>query len=137
VESAIRDIIQSTRYYGDLKVSFKSEQGTVIVRPDRTISRAISNPCLKLLLIITMIYPCIWLFQHLYSGGGGRWGVGGSAYALRRRGRVVEGGVIGDGERTEIGESEREWIQRWERTIRRSVTDRRVDYAGMIEPNWY
>ena len=100
----------------------------MIVRPDRTISRAISNPCLFFLLIITLIYPWIWLFQRFYWRGGGRWGVGGSAYALRRRGGVSreEGG---------IGESEGEWMKRWEKAIRRSVMDR-VDSAGMIEPNW-
>lgn len=116
------------------------------MRPDRTISRAISNPCLKFLLIITFIYPCIWLFQRFYWRGGGRWGVGGSAYALRRRARAVEErGVIGGREseegvgvgRTVIGLSEGEWMKRWEKTIRRSVIDRAVvDSAGMIDPNW-
>jgi hypothetical protein len=102
------------------------------VRPDRAISRAISNPCLKFLLIITFIYPCIWLFQRFYSRVGGRWGVGGSAYALRRRGGVVEGGVNGRGERSEgVGESEGEWMKRWENTIQRSVIDRRVDSASL------
>lgn len=94
----------------------------MIVRPDRTISRAISNPCLKFLLIITLIYPCIWVFQRLYRRGGGRWGVGGSAYRMR--------GVVGE------GESEGEWMRRWEKTIRRSVIDRKVDNAAMIGPNW-
>ena len=115
----------------------------MIVRPDWCISRAISNPCLKFLLIITFIYPCIWLFRRFYWRGGGRWEVGGSAYALRRRAGVVESGVIeGLGEdgggRTVIGESEGEWIERWEKAIRRSVMDRRVDAdsAGLIDPNW-
>jgi hypothetical protein len=113
----------------------------VIVRPDRAISRAISNPWLKFLLIITLIYPCIWLFKRFYWRGGGRWCVGGSAYALRRRGGVEEGeggsSVIGGGGgRAVIGESEGEWIKRWENTIRRSVIDRRADSVGLIEPNW-
>ena len=98
---------------------------TVIVRPDRAISRAISNPCLKFLLIITFIYPCIWLFQRIHWRGGGRWEVGGSAYGLRKRGVVVEG--EDGGGRTVIGESEGEWMKRWEKAIRRSVMDRRVD----------
>lgn len=56
---------------------------------------------------------------------------------------MVESGVIeGLGEdgggRTVIGESEGEWIERWEKAIRRSVMDRRVDAdsAGLIDPNW-
>jgi hypothetical protein len=99
----------------------------VIVRPDRWISRAISNPWLKFLLIITLIYPCIWLFQRLYRRGGGRWAVGGSGYALKRRVRAAEGELI--------GEKEEEWMKRWEGTIRRSVMAKRVDSAEMIEPN--
>jgi hypothetical protein len=106
------------------------------VRPDRTISRAISNPYLKFLLIITFIYPCIWLFQRFHSRGGGRWGVGGGAYALRRRARAEESGLIGGREsregRTVIGQSEGEWIRRWEKGIRRSVIDRRVNSAGVV-----
>jgi hypothetical protein len=106
------------------------------VRPDRSISRAISNPWLKLLLIITLIYPCIWLFQRFHRRGGGRWAVGGSGYALKRRARVAEGGVFGgrdEGGRVLIGEEEGEWFRRWEGTIRRSVMERKVDRAGM---NW-
>jgi hypothetical protein len=98
------------------------------VRPDRSISRAISNPWLKFLLIITLIYPCIWLFKRLHSRGGGRWAVGGGAYAMTRRGSE-EGGAL-------IGESEGEWMSRWEMTIRRSVMDRNVDRAEMIQPIW-
>lgn len=122
LESAIVAAIQTTGYNGDhVQVSFKSGLRTVIVRPDRSISRAISNPCLKFLLIITFIYPCIWLFQRIHWRGGGRWGVGGSAYRL-------DGGVIGG--------SDVEWIERWEKAIRRSVMDRRVDAdsAGLIQP---
>ncbi len=100
------------------------------MRPDRAIARAISNPWLKFLLIITLIYPLIWLFQRFHWRGGGRWAVGGSAYALRKRGRVVESGVVGgrmEGGRGMIGESEGEWLRRWEMGIRRSVMDRRVE----------
>ena len=82
-----------------------------------------SNPCLKFLLIITLIYPCIWLFQRFYRRGGGRWVVGGSGYALKRR---EEGGGL-------IGDEEGQWMRRWEGTIRRSVMARK---KGLIEsPN--
>jgi hypothetical protein len=98
------------------------------VRPDRCISRAISNPWLKFLLIITLIYPCIWLFQRFHPRGGGRWKVGGSGYALKRR--------VRDGGREEglIGEEEGEWMRRWEGTIRRSVMEKKVDRAEMMDP---
>ena len=100
------------------------------MRPDRSISRAISNPWLKFILIITLIYPCIWLFKRLHSRGGGRWAVGGGAYAMTRQGSGEEGG------RALIGESEEEWMSRWEMTIRRSVMDRKVDKAEMMQPIW-
>ena len=103
------------------------------MRPDRTISRAISNPWLKFLLIITLIYPCIWVFQRFHRRGGGRWAVGGSGYALKRRAAVAEGEV----REGLIGEGEEEWMRRWEGTIRRSVMARKVDRTGLIEPaNW-
>lgn len=110
----------------------------MIVRPDTHISRAISNPWLKFLLIITLIYPCIWLFQRFHQRGGGRWAVGGGAYALKRWEVVREGGsdymFEGDG-RILIGEREGEWFKRWEGTIRRCVMARKVDNRGMSEPD--
>jgi len=60
-------------------------------------SRALSNPWLKFLLIITLIYPCIWLFQRFHRRGGGRWAVGGGAYALKRWAVAPESGVAGVG----------------------------------------
>jgi hypothetical protein len=47
---------------------------------------------------------------------------------MTRRGSE-EGGAL-------IGESEGEWMSRWEMTIRRSVMDRNVDRAEMIQPIW-
>jgi hypothetical protein len=113
-------------------------------------SRAVSNPWLKFVLIITLIYPCIWLFQHFHPRGGGRWAVGGGAYALKRWQLVSEGGVIGrypeihdtmEGPRVLIGEREGQWFQRWEGTIRRSVMGRKIERMAMHEPeeevtNW-
>jgi hypothetical protein len=99
----------------------------VIVRPDGTISRAISNKWIKFLLIITLIYPFIWLFKRFYGQGGGRWVVVGSSYALKRRAHSAEGEV------GLIGEEEDEWMRRWEGTIQKSVTGRKIDKRGMME----
>ena len=116
----------------------------MIVRPDTGISRAISNPCLKFLLIITLIYPCIWLFRRFHWRGGGRWAVGGGAYALKRwtAANVPEGagGALGledmvESKRTLIGEREGEWFKRWEGTIRRCVMGRKVERQAMSEPD--
>lgn len=117
----------------------------VIVRPNTLISRAISHPWLKLLLIVTLIYPFIWLFRRFHGRGGGRWAVGGGAYALKRWAVVPEGGVPGpapdiyntvEGPRMLIGEREGLWFKRWEGTIRRSVIGRKVDTRGaMSEPD--
>jgi hypothetical protein len=122
----------------------------IIVRPDTVMSRAISNPWLKFVLIITLIYPCIWLFQRFHPRGGGRWAVGGGAYALKRWAVMSESGVVGtypgiqdtiEGPRVLIGEREGQWFQRWEGTIRRSVMGRKVERRPMEEPeeevtNW-
>lgn len=116
----------------------------MIVRPDTGISRAISNPAIKCLLIITLIYPCIWLFQHLHPRGGGRWAVGGGAYALKRWADVPLDTVPGpapeihetvEGPRILIGEREGRWFKKWEGTIRRSVIGRRRDMGALTEPD--
>jgi hypothetical protein len=110
----------------------------VIVRPNTRVSRAISNPWLKFLLIITLIYPCIWLFQHFHQRGGGRWAVGGGAYALKRWEVVGEDGshaMFEDDRRLFIGEREGEWFKRWEGTIRRCVMARKVDNRAMSLPD--
>ncbi|KAH9171047.1 hypothetical protein EDB89DRAFT_1190968 [Lactarius sanguifluus] len=145
LEAAIREVIKSTHYRGDhVEVRFQSRNSTVIVRPDMRISRAISNPWIKFLLIITLIYPCIWLFQHLHPRGGGRWAVGGGAYALKRWAQVPYDAVPGtvpeihetmDGPRMLIGEREGRWFKKWEGTIRRSVIGRRVDKRVLYEPD--
>ncbi|KAH9962212.1 hypothetical protein BC827DRAFT_1130653 [Russula dissimulans] len=123
LEGAIRAAIKSTHYNGDhVHVSFELGHHTVIVRPDTSISRALSNPWLKLLLIIILIYPIIWLFQRFHQRGGGRWAVGGGAYALKRWGPAQEG----SGRRVLIGEQEGDWFRRWQGTIRGGVEGRRV-----------
>jgi hypothetical protein len=98
LEAAIRAAIRSTQYIGDhVEVNFESRHKSVIVRPNTRMSRALSNPWLKFLLIITLIYPCIWLFQRFHRRGGGRWAVGGGAYALKRWAVAPESGVAGVG----------------------------------------
>lgn len=107
----------------------------MIVRPNTRVSRAISNPWLKFLLIITLIYPCIWLFQRFHRRGGGRWAVGGGAYALKRWEVVGGMGDVFEGQRILTGEREGEWFKRWEGTIRRSVMGRKVEKRAMSEPD--
>ncbi|TFY80950.1 hypothetical protein EWM64_g3068 [Hericium alpestre] len=82
--SAVKSCIQSTHYTGDISVKFETELAQVIVRPDNRLARMLSNPWLKFLLIITLIFPFIWLFRRFHSRGGGRWTVGGAAYAMKR-----------------------------------------------------
>ncbi|KAI0265282.1 hypothetical protein BC834DRAFT_970086 [Gloeopeniophorella convolvens] len=149
LENAIRRTISATHYKGDnVHVCFKSNLSKVIVRPNTRLSRAISNPWLKFLLIITLIYPCIWLFQRFHSRGGGRWTVGGGAYALKRwilvpdyaePDTLPEIHETPEGPRILIGVREGEWFKRWEGTIRRAVMARKVDKNAMNEPddvNW-
>jgi hypothetical protein len=145
LEAAIRAAIKSTHYRGDrVDVDFESGHRTVVVRPNTSISRALSNPCLKFLLVITLIYPFIWLFQRFHRRGGGRWAVGGGAYALKKWAPVPEGGLAHanpeiedtvEGQRMFVGEREGEWFRRWEGTIRRSVMGRKVEKAAMSEPD--
>ncbi|KAI9459200.1 hypothetical protein BJY52DRAFT_1223198 [Lactarius psammicola] len=142
LEAAIRKVIESTHYRGDhVQVWFQSRNSTVIVRPDMQISRAISNSWIAFSLII---YPWIWLFQHLHPRGGGRWAVGGGAYALKLWAHVPYDAVPGtvpkvhetvDGPRILIGEREGQWFKKWEGTIRRSVIGKRVSERVLREPD--
>ncbi|KAH8993645.1 hypothetical protein EDB86DRAFT_2929159 [Lactarius hatsudake] len=142
LEAAIRQAIKSTRYRGDhVHVQLQFRNSTVIVRPDVHIS----NSWIQFLLIITLTYPFVWLFQYLHPHGGGRWEVGGGAYALKRWAQVPLDAVPGrtvpeihetvDGPRVLIGEREGQWFKRWEGTIKRSVIGRRVEKTVLCEPD--
>jgi len=93
-------------------------------------------PFSAFILTITLIYPSIWLFRLLHPHGGGRWTVGGGAYALKRWVPEPQGEMQGvaEGRRMLIGEREGEWFKRWEATIRQSVVTRKVDWDPMSEP---
>ena len=148
LEAAIREAIKSTHYdsRNDVYIQFQTKNDTVIVRPDMPMSRAISDSWMKCFLMITLIYPCIWLFQHLHPRGGGRWVVGGSAYALKRWANVPLDAVPGngtvpeiqetvDGPKMLIGEREGRWFKKWEGTIKRSVIGRKRNKQVFYEPD--
>ena len=148
LEAAIREAIKCTHYDGSnhVQVQFESKNDIVIVRPDIPMSRAISDSWMKCFLMITLIYPCIWLFQHLHPRGGGRWVVGGSAYALKRWANVPPDAVLGtgtvpeiqetvDGPKMLIGEREGRWFKKWEGTIKRSVIGRKRGKQVFYEPD--
>ncbi|KAA1471511.1 hypothetical protein DENSPDRAFT_837516 [Dentipellis sp. KUC8613] len=80
---AVRSAIQAAHYTGDVSVKFETSMDQVIVRPNTRLARMLSNRWLKLLLILTLIYPFIWLFRRFHPNGGGRWTVSGAAYALK------------------------------------------------------
>jgi hypothetical protein len=136
-------------HYSDcnqVTVRFETKNKTVIVRPDMSMSRAISDSWMKCFLMLTLIYPCIWLFQRLHPRGGGRWVVGGSAYALKRWANMPLDVVLGTGTFPEIqetaegpkilvGEREGRWFKKWEGTIKRSVIGRQADKRVLCQPD--
>ncbi|THH21559.1 hypothetical protein EW146_g33 [Bondarzewia mesenterica] len=149
--TAIHSAILSVHYTGNITVKFELSLNRVIVRPDTRLSRALSNRWLKFLLIITLIYPFIWLFKRFHSRGGGRWAIAGSAYALKKytplqdeevddsqlgrygpRGKYVQ---TREGVQMLVGVREGEWFQRWEGTIRRAIAAKKVDRTPMEQPD--
>ncbi|KAF8560332.1 hypothetical protein OG21DRAFT_1502637 [Imleria badia] len=84
LKAATRSVIISTHYAGDLEVSFETSNSIISVRSHNHLSRALSNGWIKFLLIITFIYPFLWLFRRFHRRGGGIWRVCGGAYALKR-----------------------------------------------------
>ncbi|KAK0233117.1 hypothetical protein IW262DRAFT_1328758 [Armillaria fumosa] len=149
LESAVRSIIKSSLYTGDLEVNFETS-GKVYIRPDNRLSRTLSNKWLKFLSIILFIFPFIWLFKRFHSKGGGRWEVCGGAYALKRwqpldsepehpldaKGPVARDAVIvrsTDGQAKKlVGSREGEWLKQWQGTIMRAVQMRYESTEPML-----
>ncbi|KAK0198342.1 hypothetical protein F5146DRAFT_1131339 [Armillaria mellea] len=149
LESAIRSIIKSSLYTGDLEVNFETS-GKVYIRPDNRLSRTLSNKWFKFLFIILFIFPFIWLFKRFHSKGGGRWEVCGGAYALKRwqpldseperpldaKGSVARDAVIvrsRDGQvKKLVGSREGEWLKQWQGTIMRAVQMRYESSEPML-----
>lgn len=111
--AAVRACILSTHYSGTVKVSCDVSANKIYVRPDNRLARVLSNGWMKLLLILTLVYPFIWLFRRFHSRGGGRWEVCGGAYALKRASNDAKGRVV--------GMKEGQWLRQWEGTIRHAV----------------
>jgi len=141
----------STPYGGDLEVSFETLNSIISIRSHNRLSRMLSNGWIKFLLIITFIYPFLWLFRRFHHQGGGIWRVCGGAYALKRIEQVTfsqeyvddckpcessfpdarpadnthgqpSGSTGPSYARTKVvGLREGVWFRQWEGTIRRAV----------------
>lgn len=149
LEQAIESAIASTSYSGRVSVDFTISGAKICIRPDNRLSRTLSSTFYKVLLIIFLVYPFIWLFKRFSSRGGGRWEVYGGAYALRLLEPVgtdeedlnliaaFDGGNAGlpplreprivqteHGLRKLTGYREGEWFREWESTIKRCAAMR-------------
>ncbi|KAG9314336.1 hypothetical protein JVU11DRAFT_5128 [Chiua virens] len=139
LKAATRSVIVSTHYLGDLEVSLETINSMISVRSHNHLSRALSNGWIKFLLIITLIYPFLWLFRRFHHRGGGIWRVCGGAYALKRvegasdktcyslaknAGQASGSSGSSDPSMKVIGLREGVWFRQWEGTIRRAVRDR-------------
>ncbi|KAF8622458.1 hypothetical protein AX15_006980 [Amanita polypyramis BW_CC] len=127
LEEAIRARIYSAPYNGSVDISFDIKNSKVYVRPNNRLSRILSNKWLKLLSILLLIFPFVWLFKRFHSRGGGRWEVCGAAYALKRT--IREGDLdlpYSSRERPSnvIGIKEGEWFRKWQGAIGRAVAGR-------------
>lgn len=144
----------STHYGGDIEVSFETLGSIISVRSHNRLSRALSNGWIKFLLIITFIYPFLWLFRRFHPRGGGIWRVCGGAYALKRveqvtspqehagdcknsewpfpdaqqvdntRGQASGSTGLSDTRTKVVGLREGVWFRQWEGPIRRAVLNR-------------
>jgi len=148
LKSAIRATIASTSYTGNTSVTFEYTSNKICVRSDNRLSRALSNPWLKFLMFITLIYPFVWLFKRFHGKGGGRWEVCGGAYPLKRwvpasMGQNPDSKSVlrdqgadspsGSGSTQVIGLKEGQWLRQWEGTIKRAVMSRLQ--ASLTEPD--
>lgn len=157
---ATRALIQSGYLSGDLYVAFEKSHSSISIRPENRLSRALSNGWVKFLLIITLIYPFLWLFKRFSQRGGGTWKVCGSAYALKRltspqpsqapwytespfRGVQGDFGTLGQRSGTSHTPEELQveglreglWFRQWENTIRRAVYGRLQVTEPLVHPD--
>ena len=137
LEAAVVAAVKSTYYQGSLDVKFEQRSDTIVVRADNWQARALSKTWVKVVLVIFLIYPFIWLYKRFACRGGGRWEVCGGAYALKTWELQPPGaplpppGADGRWRQTPdgrvmrlVGETEGEWFQRWESAIRDAVRRR-------------
>ncbi|KAF9568415.1 hypothetical protein CPC08DRAFT_702435 [Agrocybe pediades] len=90
LESAVKDSLTSMLATSNMpharriKLSAQCElfANKVIIRPDNSLSRTLSSRFWKVVLCLTLVYPVIWLFKRFRRDVGGRWEVGGAAYAM-------------------------------------------------------
>lgn len=123
----------------------------ICVRPDNRLSRVLSNPWLKFLMFITLVYPFIWLYKRFHAKGGGRWEVCGGAYALKRvvpvdqdeanpdsksaiRDEPPEAGPSSRRVTKVVGLKEGQWLRQWEGSIKQLVTSRRQSSIPLTLP---
>jgi hypothetical protein len=140
LENAVRAAINSTCYTGNVKVTIEPYGNRVFIRPDNWLSRTLSNKWLKILLMVLLIYPFIWLYRRFSSGGGGRWEICGEAYPLKRIEAVssaLEGTSSGiSAEPTKvIGMREGEFFKMYEDTILRAVNRRYQSSVPLCRPD--
>ena len=111
---AARHVIASTDYRGNVKVVFRITGGKIKIRAPSQMFQMMSNPIVKIILCVFLIYPFLWLYRH-YSAAGGKWDLCGAAYPLIMDPRNVPGrGPMREGD----------WIKIWDRTIRLGVMSR-------------
>ncbi|KAF7985357.1 hypothetical protein HWV62_6581 [Athelia sp. TMB] len=125
--AAVRACVLSTHYSGNVRISCDVSADKIYVRPDNRLARVLSNGWLKLLLMVTLIYPFIWLFRRFHSHGGGRWEVCGGAYALKRVDKDSKGRVV--------GVKEGQWLRQWEGTIRHAAATHVQSTVPLVEPD--
>ncbi|KAL4070911.1 hypothetical protein J3A83DRAFT_4246289 [Scleroderma citrinum] len=164
IETATRSLINSTYYGGIVQVRFETSNSLISVRSENRLSRALSNGWIKFLLIITLIYPFLWLFKRFHHRGGGSWKVCGGAYALKRIVQTTEiaptvkyaespfesvtrasgsldplGKVMGNSLTSQAtgieGMREGVWFRQWEGTLRRAVYNRLQETQPLVKPD--
>ncbi|TFL03442.1 hypothetical protein BDV98DRAFT_504467 [Pterulicium gracile] len=114
---------------GTVHIFIETKADKVYVRPDDPMSRALSNKWIRFILIITLVYPFIWLYMQF--GGSAKWDISGAAYPMKHSGnnpasssgkapaKIVQ---TAQGPRKVVGTREGEWFKEWEDRIAEMVS---------------
>jgi hypothetical protein len=145
LKTALEAVIRDTGYKHSVHIEFGTSMTCIHVRSPNFVSKVFSSCWLKILLSVVLVFPFLWLWRRYWPGAGGKWGVSGVAFPIKKKWELVPGtfaGEILEQAQVRLGEEamkdkrakttpegvwimkgthEADWLRKWQETIRYHV----------------
>ncbi|PVF93144.1 hypothetical protein CPB86DRAFT_130229 [Serendipita vermifera] len=157
LEKALIAVIRDAGYKHSIDVHFSTSMTCIHVRSPNFVSKIFSSCWLKILFSVILVFPFLWLWRRFWPGAGGKWGVAGVAFPIKKTWELVPGTSAGETleqarqrlgddvippiKKTKVtpegvwimkGTHEAEWLRKWQDTIRYHVVHGdRVDWITL------